>query len=484
MKPDDLVEQEEPAGDSFIGYLPSIAWQRRWFLVLPTIAGVIAGTAAAFVIPSTYRSSAVLLVESSSLSAAMAGNQKEGSIDQRIAKIRQQVLSRPDLIQLIEANGLYPDLRQEQPLSVLIDKMRGATTISAVNADIAANSGPSTIAFALTFDYPDAAKAQVVAQDFVERLMKLDATQTARDAGEAAQFLQDQTDELSRQIAEIEGQISRIKAANGIVLASQGAMVMPSSDGAVQAQIASLQRENAQLTAQLNLQATAVDRDPAVLGAEAQLAGVRSVYSDNHPDVRVAEQRLAEAKQLARRNVATQGSVGSTMRQQIEANQRTIAALSSARSVEEAQAIAMRAAQGRAPAIAEQVTQLQAKLDGLRTNYETTATKLLAARGSEKLAEQQKTERLSVIEPPVVPDSPHWPNRILFILGGLVAGLGLGVALILMIELFKRPVRGVAALQRITGEIPLVVVPTLNAPRRRRRSKRKKRRAEAEAEQS
>lgn len=462
----EVGSQDEQPGDSFIGYLPSILWQRLWWLLLPAILGLAAGATAAFTLASTYRSSAVLLVESPQLATEVTGGQTGNSIDQRIAKIRQQVLSRPDLIQLIEANGLYAELRQDQPLSALIEKMRAATTISPVNADIAANQGPSTIAFSLTFDYPDAVKAQLVAQGFVERLMKLDATQTARDAAGTVQFLQDQTDGLAQQVSDLEKQINQIKAANGSALSSAGMMMMPSAGSGAPTQIASLQRENAQLSAQLATLASANERDPSVVAAEAQLAAARSIYSDSHPDVRLAQQRVVEAKQFATRNTSFQNTAMTTIRQQIATNNATITALSNAQSGEEARNIAMRAAQARAPAITEQVAQLQARLDGLRKNYEIAATKLISAQGTEKLAEQQKNERLSVIDPPVVPDSPHWPNRPVLILGGLVAGMGFGLALILVLELFKRPVRGVAALQRITGEIPLVVIPTVTEPRR------------------
>jgi uncharacterized protein involved in exopolysaccharide biosynthesis len=262
-----------------------------------------------------------------------------------------------------------------------------------------------------------------------------------------------------------------------MVVGIDGAGACELGFGREHGRIAALQRENAQLSAQLGMQANAADRDPTVLAAEAQLAGARAVYSDNHPDIRLAQQRLAEAKQLARRNVALQDSAVSSIRQQIAANSATIGALSNAQSAEEARSIALRAAQSRAPAINDQVAQLQARLDGLRKNYETSATKLMTARGAEKLAEQQKSERLSVIDPPVVPDSPYWPNRLVLILGGLLAGLGLGLGLAMLIELFKRPVRGVAALQRITGEIPLVVVPVVNEPRRWIVSRRKNRQA-------
>jgi uncharacterized protein involved in exopolysaccharide biosynthesis len=467
---------EDQPSDGFIGYLPSILWQRRWLLLIPGLLGLVAGVAAAYTVPSTFRSSALLLVESPELASDITGGRATNSIEQRIAKIRQQVLSRPDLIQLIETNGLYAELREAQPLSKLIEEMRSATTIAPVNADVAANQGPSTIAFSLTFDYPDPIKAQVVAQGFVERLMKLDATQTAREAAGTVQFLQDQTDDLAEQVSTLEGQINQIKAANGTALASAGMMMMSGSGGSAPSQIAALQRENAQLSAQLTTLASASDRDPAVVAAEAQLAGARAVYSDNHPDVRLAQQRLVEAKQFATRNIAMQNTAMATIRQQIAANNETIRALSSAESTEQAREIAMRSAQARAPAITEQIAQLQARLDSLRKNYDLSATKLIAAQGAAKLAEQQKNERLSVIEPPVVADSPHWPNRPLLIAGGPVAGLGLGLVLVLLLELLARPIRGVGALQRITGEIPLVVIPTVREPRRRPRLFQPKRR--------
>lgn len=457
---------DEATEDSFLAYLPSIFWQRRWWLIAPSILGLAAGTAAAFLIPATYRSSAVLLVESPQLASETIGSPSISMIDQRIAKIRQQVLSRPDLIQLIEANGLYAERRQSEPLSKLIDHMRDATSLSPVNADIApTDKGSSTIAFSLTFDYPDAQKAQVVAQDFVERLLKLDASQTAQQAAGTVQFLQDQADELARQMTTIEQQINQIKSANGVALSTPGMMMAPTSGGN-QTQIAALRRDNAQLSAQLSLQASAADRDPAVVAAEAQLAGARSVYSDDHPDVRLAQQRLAEAKQFAARNRPAQRASGDAIRQQIASNNATISALMIADTNELTRYDAMRGAQARAPVINEQVAQLQAKLDGLRQNYQASATKLMSAKSTEKLAEQQKGERLSVIDPPVVPDSPSWPNRPLLIAGGLVAGFGLGFVLMVLLEIFLRPIRGLSALQRITGEAPLVVIPKLKDPKR------------------
>ena len=46
-----------------VAQLPSILWQRRWFIIVPTLLGIIGGVAAAFFLPTKYVSSAVMIVQ-------------------------------------------------------------------------------------------------------------------------------------------------------------------------------------------------------------------------------------------------------------------------------------------------------------------------------------------------------------------------------------------------------------------------------------
>jgi len=68
-------------------------------------------------------------------------------------------------------------------------------------------------------------------------------------------------------------------------------------------------------------------------------------------------------------------------------------------------------------------------------------------------------------DPPVIPDHPYKPNRPVIIAGALAAGIALGLGLILLIELIKRPIRGTAALAFVAGAPPLVAIPNLSAKR-------------------
>ncbi|MGK6321938.1 GumC family protein [Sphingomonas sp. DT-51] len=454
----DVDTNEEEGGGGFFGYIPTILWQRRWLIIVPFLVLSTIGVALALLLPPMYRSSATLLVESQELPSTLVSSPLTTIIDQRIAKIREQVLSRGDLIALIEQNGLYEKERRSKPLSEIVETMQKATAVQAVSGDIgqgqqAQQGGTSTIAFTMSFDYADPAKAQAVMQSIVSRFLEIDATSMAAQATNTVDFLQDQSRKLQDQISQIEGQITTLKARNGSALAS-GGMVMPSNSGGYSAQIAQLQSENRNLLAQARRSG---GKDPLVQQAKAALVAARAVYNESHPDVVRAKARLAQAQEIA----ASQGdsSDASLVQGQIQANNAQIAQLEQFRASDNARASASVANSSRAPVVLEQVSQLEARANGLRDQLKDITGNVLRAQNSARMAQEQKGERLSVVDPPAVPDKPVSPNRLLLIGGGVAGGLGLGLVLALALEFLLRPIRGVDQLKAL-GLETLTVVPT------------------------
>src|SRR6476659_9572348 len=213
-------------GDSspvwMINHLPVILWQRRFYVLGCFLALLIAATIAAFALPRTYRSTATLLVQSQDLPTTMVDSPTTAAVEQRIARIREQVLSRGDLIQLIEQDDLYTKERQSQPLSKVIEEMRHATSVGALSSDIGQQSGSQnqTIAINMSFDYPDPVKAQAVLQSYVTKFLSMDSEDVEDQATLTVRFLQDQANKLQSQISELEGQLTSLKARNGAALAS------------------------------------------------------------------------------------------------------------------------------------------------------------------------------------------------------------------------------------------------------------------------
>lgn len=464
MREDDFADAGMQGGNLLV-HLPSILKDRYLLVVVPTILLAVAGVVAAFTLPTVYRSTATLLVESPQLPEDVLGDQGVDVVDQRIAKFRQQVLSRPQLIELIQKHRLYTDERRSQSMSDIIEAMREATRIEPVSSQFkrSGNGRSTTIAFSLSFDYKSAAQAQAVAQDMTEQVLLLDATTSSEQAGSTVQFLTDQAAQLQSQISEAESRIEQIKAQNGLALSNPGMMAMNGSGGSYDVQIIALQRDNALLQAQRAARASAATRDPIVAAAEADLAAAQARYSDDHPDIAIAKRRLREAERLAASNQAKLPA--DTVDQQIAANNAQIEALRAMRAQELGRLSTAQSAMAQAPLVEEQIAQEQQKLDLLNQQFQTVSTRLMQAQGTARAESEQKGERLSVIDPPVVVNDPISPNRPLLMAGGLAAGLGAGLLLAFAAELFFRPIRDMNDIRLVTGAMPLVSIPTIAAPR-------------------
>src|SRR5437763_15870845 len=159
-----------------ITHLPTLLWQRKWYVFALFAVLTLAAVIAAYSLPTLYRSSATLLIESQELPNNVVDAPATGEIAQRIAKIRERVLSRGDLIALIEQYDLYAAERRSKPLSEILDEMRKATTVASLEGNVGTPTPgkDDLIALKMTFDYPDPAKAQEVLQSYVSSFLRID----------------------------------------------------------------------------------------------------------------------------------------------------------------------------------------------------------------------------------------------------------------------------------------------------------------------
>ena len=450
------------ADAGFIAQLPTILWQRKWLLIVPVALALIAAVTAIALLPRQYESSATLLVQSPSLPNDVIGaGGSSDIIDRRIERLRQQVISRPKLLGLIETNELYTSERARKPLSGVIEQMRQNISLTSIDADLnATNPQDRTIAFRLTYRYADPRKSQVITQALMEQILDLNSTADVAQANQTVQFLTEQGSTLKGQIADLERQVSGISVRFGGILSRSGAPVM-GGGGGYDFQVAELTRANQMLAMQRENMSTADDRDPMVVNAEAALAGARAVYAETHPDVKIAKQRLEEAKKLAAQQIKK--IPVNNIDQQIAFNNSQIASLRAAKVREQAQAAAAISSQSRAPAVQQESTQLQQKLDALYRQYDGVSQRLMTAQAGARAANEQLGERLVVVDPPVVPDRPASPNRKFILAAGLGAGAGAGVVLALLVELLLRPIRTPGRIAQITGSPTLALVPVITS---------------------
>jgi uncharacterized protein involved in exopolysaccharide biosynthesis len=454
-------ERSEAGFGWIINHLPTILWQRKYYVLALFAILTLGAVIAAYSLPTLYRSSATLLIESQELPKNVVDAPSTGEIVARIAKIRERVLSRGDLIALIEQYDLYPSERRSKPMSEIIDKMREATNLGAMEPGAAApSSAENQIALKMTFDYPDPVKAQEVLQSYVTSFLKMDSDTVEDQAALSVRFLQDQAASLQTQIQQIEGQITTLKSSNGTAFTTSGGFV--SDPASYSMQIFNLEAQNRQLLADAK---KGPGRNAQIAAAESALAQAQAQYSDSHPDVIAAKQRLKELRQNL---PATEQTDDSGVQEQIRANNEAIAQLKAQQNAAIAKANTMAAGQARAPVVQEQAGQLEQRANAFREQYRDVANKLMNAQNNARMAGEQRGERLSLVEPADLPDTPIWPNRPLLMGAGAAAGLVLGLLVALLVELLRRPLRSPVQIEGI-GFPVIGIVPVYELPGKKKR---------------
>ena len=101
------------------------AWGRRKWLALVVFAAVAGATVTLTrSLPNLYRAAATVLVERQQVSEAFVRTSVTAELETRLQTIREDVMSRTRLTDLIVRLDLYPELRPKVPLDTIVGRMR------------------------------------------------------------------------------------------------------------------------------------------------------------------------------------------------------------------------------------------------------------------------------------------------------------------------------------------------------------------------
>ena len=97
--------------------------------------------------------------------------------------------------------------------------------------------------------------------------------------------------------------------------------------------------------------------------------------------------------------------------------------------------------------------------------YNSAVDRLAKASIGERIEFMARGQRISVIDPPAVPNQPSKPKRVLIAAGGSIFGVMAGLALIVLMELMNRAVRRPEDLVAAFGISPLATIPYIQTRR-------------------
>jgi protein tyrosine kinase modulator len=485
--------------------------RRTWYFLIPLFVGWATVWGASWLMPSVYRSGTLILVEQPSVPQSLVPSNVAGNLQGRLDSITQQIMSRTRLLRIIDQFNLYDKDRTRSSPDELVDRMRKDIEIELVRSP----DRDQLSSFNIYYSSPDPRVAQEVTSElsnlFISENLDLQQTQAAN----TTRFLADQLDQAQKDLAAQEEKVREFKDQHLGDLPGQmqsnieilhGLQAQMSSE---QGALTSARERNAYLQSLLeqyrSLQsvARAGTGEPGSLGLpaidqeldrlRAQLADLRSRYTDKHPDViklkdqiartehmkqQISAELSASAAQNADNAAPASGDLGARdtgpmleLKSQLKANQIEIANRQSTIKSLEGSIAEYQARLNNAPIREQQLAEITRGYDQSKADYDSLLKRKNESAQAEALAVDQQGEHFLVQDPPNLPTKPYSPNRLKLFATGLVIGLALGGACAAGAEFLDNRLYTENELKQlvpteILAEIPSIATPEEEARKR------------------
>jgi succinoglycan biosynthesis transport protein ExoP len=477
--------------------LARAVWRRRvWFLV-PLALGAVAAVAALQVLPNTYRAVTTVLVEPQKVPADYVKPTVTSSIEERLRTIEPQIKNRDNMERIIREMDLYPELRGES-MERALDRARGDLTVRL--------QGNTFYIYYVGHDPVKAARtANRVAEVFIDGNLKLRENQ----AQGTSSFLETEMEKTKHRLEVQEARIAEFKRQNmgdlpeqrdtnlrGVEqLQTKLEINMDALDKAenrrllLQGQLAELRNQRSTASRRSIASGPAAPEPPSHLDQlRAQLAQLRSRYTDRHPDVIRAQAEIAQLEALEKARPApapaSPGVVAEVdddavrpdpmLKAEVAAVDLEIRNLKNER---ERILTDTSRVQGRleaVPRVEQELLSLTRDYENIKSSYESLLDKRLNARLYENLEKSQQGESFTILERAIPPSYPYGPSKILVLGLGLVAGALAGLLAALLRERSDPTYLDAESLQQAFPGLPLLAtIPVFQSARSASRTSRR-----------
>jgi polysaccharide chain length determinant protein (PEP-CTERM system associated) len=500
-------------------YIDIVRRHKSW-IVGPAFAALVLSVVGAFLWPDTYISESSVQVVPPQVPERYVSSNINSEMSQRIQSMAQEIISRPQLTTTITTYDLYRRERESRPMEDVIEKMKRDIGISPVGQLAIQNQRMPISAFRVSFKYSDRFKAQKVTQDLVGRFISENTRKLYNQSAATTEFLKDQWDAARKHLEDMEAKITAFRVRNAgrlpdqmganlqslqalqsqlmgvndaISRTGQDKLLLENQLRIYRDQLRNAASGNDDLTFQVKSdRLVGLERD--ITTAEMRLAAARERYRDTHPDIKalqaelemcrsrrdslVKEEELMTAQTPARTTPAVRRTS-----QQLEAMIASLEGQFQAKNLEMEERQKTQAKlndlvnglSGRiqaAPTAEGEYAELTRDYNLAKARYDELNNKKTQSEIATNLENRGQGERLELLEPATVPETPAEPDRILIIAAGLGIGLLAGVFIAGAREMKDTSLKNLKDARAYTGLPVLGTIPLLEndlVVRRKRR---------------
>ena len=462
-----MPQQEKDESIDVSQYLQTLM-HRKWWFISALVAGwaIVAGIS--WILPPKYVSEAVVLVERQQVNPDLVKPNVQTTLQQRLDAMTQRVLSRSRLKTLIEKDNLYPKQRKSMGIDDVIDLMRKDVAIELVAPE---KARPEELTgFKVSYTGATPSLAQQVTGELVAFFIDENLQITTENSSEATQFFDSQLQEASKELADQEQKLRDYKSHYLGELPEQlqsNLQILTGLQNQAQAATDALGRAQQQetylqsLLAQYHTGPTGVVTDANVPASidqrltsmKAELADLRAKYTDKHPDVIRLQEDIVATEALKKKMESDPKGAGAgspedakglaslaQIRSQLKANEIEMANRKRDIKAIQAQILMYQGRLNETPVREQQLAGIVRGHEQALANYNSLLARKEQSELASNLVSRQQGEQFRIIDPPSLPQKPQFPDHFKFSLGGIAAGLALGLGLVFVKELANQSV--------------------------------------------
>jgi len=469
----------------------AIVRRRHVHFLIPLLIGWLAVWGASWILPARYKSTTLILVEQPTMPKDYVTPNVTDNLQERLDSITQQILSRTNLLHIIDEFNLYSRERNPPTPDEKVEHMRKDVEIELVK-----DTRNQITAFNVSYSNHDPGIAQRVTSEITNLFINENLEVRQQQSEDTTKFLTDQLETARKTLSEQEqkkrefeaqhvGELPQQLSTNLQILSGLQSQLQSEEDALNTAKQQHVYLETL-LSQYRSLQDSPKSSDSASMGLpainqeleklRAELTDLSARYTDRHPDVRKLKDQIAQTEQMrdqliadakARSSAAEsddsmaanpdepQSASVAQLQSQMKANQIEIANRERAIEALKEKVADYQARLNREPVAEQQLADLTRGYDQLKANYDDLLKKKNESAMATSMELLQQGERFRILDPPSLPLKADFPNRMKFCNIGLGVGLALGLLTAGAFELLDDRIYDEKTLQ---GLLPVAVI--------------------------
>ncbi len=431
--------------------------RKRWWLVPASAVGCCAlGTLLATQLPKKFTSQTLVLVAKPTVPTDIVKPVVTEDLNQRLASMKQQILSRTRLEPVLDKFDIYREDRKKVHVEDLIERLRTAIEISPLEP-MAGTQDRTMAGFNVSVTFNNPQTAQQICTEITSMFMEQNARALEQQAVQTTSFLIQQVDEAKAKLDENDAKLAQFKrehsgtlpeeeqtnlsllaALNSQLEANTQTLSRAQQDKAFNESMLSQQEGNWKASRKGQNPETAEDQLRVL---QDQLNALESRYTAEHPDViktrnqiNDLKKKMAEAPSVDNPPIGPRTASEPPQIQQLRAKLRqdeiNIADLTKRQQQIQEQSRVLEARVQAVPGVEQMLKELTRNYQSALDFYNELLKKRDNSAMATDLAHQQEGEQFRVLDPPSLPMKPSSPKLVVFAGGGLGGGLALGLAIL------------------------------------------------------